>query len=266
MTCRATSSVERNSWRSPRCSAVIAGVLGDRLAQTWVARANLAHQPAGVVGAHGTARHPIACACPAPGGCARAMEQASDPNKLGYSLANVAEILFGCLDAAGARAVLEIGAYRGELTAELLDWAGRAEPRSRRSSPSRPPSCSSSPRRSPSWSCSRETSHEALAALPDCRDAIIIDGDHNYYTLSEELRLIGERAAGRRAAAAAVPRRRLAARPPRHLLRARSGYPRSSASRWSTTPVSLPGSPGSRPTACPTSGPPRAREAPATAC
>ena len=37
------------------------------------------------------------------------------------------------------------------------------------------------------------TSHEALARAPDA-DAIIIDGDHNYYTLSEELRLIGERA------------------------------------------------------------------------
>ena len=49
--------------------------------------------------------------------------QASDPNQLGYSLANVAEVLFGCLDAAQAKSVLEIGAYRGELTAELLEWA-----------------------------------------------------------------------------------------------------------------------------------------------
>src|SRR5207244_1635871 len=34
----------------------------------------------------------------------------------------------------------------------------------------------------------------ALPELP-LPDAIVIDGDHNYYTVSEELRLIGERAA-----------------------------------------------------------------------
>jgi hypothetical protein len=38
------------------------------------------------------------------------------------------------------------------------------------------------------------TSHAALAELP-LADAIILDGDHNYYTLSEELRIIAERAA-----------------------------------------------------------------------
>src|ERR671914_242493 len=49
--------------------------------------------------------------------------QQSDPKQLGYSLANVAEILLPCLEAARAKSVLEIGAYRGELTGELLDWA-----------------------------------------------------------------------------------------------------------------------------------------------
>ena len=41
----------------------------------------------------------------------------------------------------------------------------------------------------------RETSHDALAR-DRAPDAIIIDGDHNYWTLSEELRLIDERAPG----------------------------------------------------------------------
>jgi hypothetical protein len=41
----------------------------------------------------------------------------------------------------------------------------------------------------------RATSIEALQTIP-LPDAIIIDGDHNYFTVSEELRLIGERAAG----------------------------------------------------------------------
>ena len=39
----------------------------------------------------------------------------------------------------------------------------------------------------------RRTSLEALPGI-ELPDAIVIDGDHNYYTVSEELRLIGERA------------------------------------------------------------------------
>ena len=39
----------------------------------------------------------------------------------------------------------------------------------------------------------RETSHDALRCIP-VPDAAVIDGDHNYYTVSEELRLIAERA------------------------------------------------------------------------
>ena len=41
----------------------------------------------------------------------------------------------------------------------------------------------------------QEPSHEALGRI-ELPDAVIIDGDHNYYTVSEELRLIDERAAG----------------------------------------------------------------------
>ena len=41
----------------------------------------------------------------------------------------------------------------------------------------------------------RQTSLEALRHVP-LPDAIVIDGDHNYYTVSQELALIGERAPG----------------------------------------------------------------------
>src|SRR6059058_5464814 len=39
------------------------------------------------------------------------------------SLTNNAEFLFGSLEAAGARSVIEVGAYEGELTKVLLEWA-----------------------------------------------------------------------------------------------------------------------------------------------
>jgi hypothetical protein len=40
----------------------------------------------------------------------------------------------------------------------------------------------------------RKTSLDSLAELP-AADAVIVDGDHNYYTVSQELKLIAERAA-----------------------------------------------------------------------
>ena len=54
----------------------------------------------------------------------------------------------------------------------------------------------------------------------------MIDGDHNYYTVREELRLIGERAPGAGLPLLLVPRRLLAARPARRLLRRRARYRR----------------------------------------
>ena len=50
----------------------------------------------------------------------------NDPARWGHSLANLAEILLGCLDARGAKSVVEIGAYAGDLTRVLLDWAAEA--------------------------------------------------------------------------------------------------------------------------------------------
>jgi SAM-dependent methyltransferase len=118
-----------------------------------------------------------------------------DPNRLGYSLANVAELLLGCLDAARARSVLEIGAYRGELTAELLEWAGGSEAHVSAVEPDPPAELLELARARPDLELLREPSHDALRRV-DGADAVVIDGDHNYFTLSEELRLIGDRSPG----------------------------------------------------------------------
>ncbi len=122
-----------------------------------------------------------------------------DPSKSSYSLASVFELISACLDAVGAKTVLEVGAFEGDLTRGPARL-GRGGPaasvaRNRPRAPRR--GCWTCARRRPELELIRETSHEALAHL-ELPDAIIIDGDHNYYTLSEELRMIEERAAGRR--------------------------------------------------------------------
>jgi Methyltransferase domain len=119
----------------------------------------------------------------------------NDPGKWGASLVNAAEILFPCLDAAGARSVAEVGAYAGDLTGQLLRWAGRTGARVIAVDPSPEPQLVALAEERPGLELIRETSHDALREL-ELPDAVIIDGDHNYYTVSEELRLIGDKAEG----------------------------------------------------------------------
>jgi hypothetical protein len=113
----------------------------------------------------------------------------------GDSLANLVELLFGCLDAIEARSVLEIGAFKGELTTELLDWADRSGARIIAVEPEPPQELQELGRQRPELDLMLETSHEALRKI-ELTDAIVVDGDHNYYTVSGELRIIAERAQG----------------------------------------------------------------------
>jgi 16S rRNA A1518/A1519 N6-dimethyltransferase RsmA/KsgA/DIM1 with predicted DNA glycosylase/AP lyase activity len=48
---------------------------------------------------------------------------ANDPGHWGASLLTLAELVVPCLDAAGARSVVEVGAYAGDLTRLLVDRA-----------------------------------------------------------------------------------------------------------------------------------------------
>src|SRR3954468_19385425 len=47
----------------------------------------------------------------------------TDPDENAASIVNAAEVVYGALDAAGARSVAEIGAFHGKSTRELLAWA-----------------------------------------------------------------------------------------------------------------------------------------------
>jgi hypothetical protein len=117
----------------------------------------------------------------------------NDPGNWGHSLANLTEIVFPLLDAVGARSIVEVGSYAGDLTRELLGWAAGAGASVSAIDPSPQPELIELAERNEELELIRKTSHEALREIP-VPDAVIIDGDHNYYTVSEELRLIDERA------------------------------------------------------------------------
>jgi hypothetical protein len=125
----------------------------------------------------------------------RADPYANDPGRWGHSFANLAELFVPCLDAVGARSVIEVGAYAGDLTRLLLDWAATAGAHVVAIDPMPQPELVQLDDERPDLALVRETSLEALEHL-EVPDVVIIDGDHNYYTVSEELRLIGERAPG----------------------------------------------------------------------
>jgi Methyltransferase domain len=118
-----------------------------------------------------------------------------DPLRWGASMVHHAEVLLPCLDAVGARSVAEVGAYAGDLTRVLVDWATRSDARVVAIDPSPQPQLVSLAAEHAELELICETSLEAIPriAMPD---ALIIDGDHNYYTVREELRLVAERAPG----------------------------------------------------------------------
>lgn len=118
----------------------------------------------------------------------------ADPPAWGYSLHNVHELMIACLEAADVRSLLEIGAFEGDLTEELLAWAKPKGVPLTTVDPVPPEKLLELEAAHPELTLRRQISHEVLADLDELPDSIVIDGDHNWFTLHEELRLIGEKA------------------------------------------------------------------------
>ena len=116
-----------------------------------------------------------------------------DPGRWGHSLQNLAELLLPCLDAAGARSVVEVGAYAGDLTGLLVDWAAPRGARVVAIDPEPQDRLVRLAAERAELELVRDTSIAALPRIAPA-EAVVIDGDHNHYTVSEELRLIAERA------------------------------------------------------------------------
>ena len=110
-------------------------------------------------------------------------------------MAQLADIMLPCLDAAGVRSIAEIGAFAGDLTRVLVAWAGDAGAAVQAIDPAPQAGLEQLARDNPQLELIRETSLTVLPRFP-LPDAIVIDGDHNYFTVREELSIIGDRAEG----------------------------------------------------------------------
>lgn len=112
-----------------------------------------------------------------------------DPNRWGVSLSQSAELLLPCLEAAEAKSVYEVGAFAGDLTRVLVAWAAEHGAKVGAIDPSPQPDLVAMAERQPELELIRQTSLDALPEVPR-PDAIVIDGDHNWWTVAEELRLL----------------------------------------------------------------------------
>jgi SAM-dependent methyltransferase len=111
---------------------------------------------------------------------------------IAYSLSNFREIIMACLELSGARSVAEIGSEYGEFTHALCEYAGRAGGKLVSIDPAPQPMAIAfheQHKSSPHFAFLQETSLEAIDALGEV-DAYIVDGDHNYYTVRQELEAI----------------------------------------------------------------------------
>jgi hypothetical protein len=110
----------------------------------------------------------------------------------GQSLVHMWELVRACLDVRRAASVVEIGGRAGELTRELADRAAAQGGRVAAIEPSPEPELEDLATRRPELELVREPSIDALRRI-EMPDALIVDGDHNYYTVSEELRAVADR-------------------------------------------------------------------------
>lgn len=116
-----------------------------------------------------------------------------DDPALRYSLAEFAEIIFATFEAAEVRTVVEIGAEGGAFTARLIRWAEERDGTLTSIDPVPSDLVRDLDAASGATTLLTQTSIEALPGLA-AADAYLIDGDHNYYTVSNELELINRAA------------------------------------------------------------------------
>lgn len=120
---------------------------------------------------------------------------ANDPGRWGASMATNIELLLGSLEAARPTSVAEVGAYAGDLTRILLSWAEPHGAKVIAIDPLPQPPLEALERERSDLSLVRKVAGEALREI-DLPDAVVLDGDHNYYAVTQELRIVAERAGG----------------------------------------------------------------------
>jgi hypothetical protein len=108
-----------------------------------------------------------------------------------HSLTEHGAVIFGCLEAVGARSVVEVGSEYGGFTTALADWAAHHGATAASVEPFPADDIRELDRTSPHFRLVEGRSPQALREL-DPADAYVLDGDHAYAVVLAELRTIAE--------------------------------------------------------------------------
>ena len=103
-----------------------------------------------------------------------------------HSMAEFSDTILACLGAADAREIAEIGAEFGGMSKRLADHLAPIDGHLTSIDPAPAPGFAAWAAATP---CVRHVAQPSLDALPDLAgiDAWLVDGDHNYHTVSREL-------------------------------------------------------------------------------
>src|SRR5437660_3522662 len=103
-----------------------------------------------------------------------------------HSLLEHRDLVFGCLEAAAPRRIVEIGSETGGFTKALIDWAAE---RGAAVATVEPIPTHEIRRLADANEAFTLVEGRSPEALPEAgaADAYVIDGDHNYWTVSHEL-------------------------------------------------------------------------------
>lgn len=107
-----------------------------------------------------------------------------------HSLSEFADVIVPILDVAEARHIVEIGAEHGTMTRRLLDLLAERDGRLTSIDPQPSPGVEELAETHAHFELVKDLSLHVLADLD--ADAALIDGDHNYYTVLNESKLLWE--------------------------------------------------------------------------
>ncbi len=128
---------------------------------------------------------------PARGSSIKTGARGNDPGGWGFSMANFEPLMTALFEAVGARSIVEVGAFAGDLTRVLHRWCEANGATVAAVDPAPEPALRDLAERTPGIELVVGTGVQALSSI-ELPDAAVIDSDHNYFTLSGELAAIGE--------------------------------------------------------------------------
>ncbi|MEO8099771.1 MAG: class I SAM-dependent methyltransferase [Acidobacteriota bacterium] len=103
-----------------------------------------------------------------------------------HTMAELSSLIFPALEVANCKTVTEIGSEGGAMTAQLLKFVERRGGWMTSVDPSPSATSEALLRSTPFGVLCRDISLRALSTNP-CSDVYIVDGDHNYFTVLQEL-------------------------------------------------------------------------------